>query len=92
MKTYYDRGRKDQEYAVGDMVYLKIQPYHHSTLHCPTNQYLTTLFYGLFKILERIGKVAYCLELPEGVIIHPVFYVSKLKARVGTSNLLSLVN
>lgn len=57
----------------------------------PANQKLAAHFYGPFKILERIGVVAYHLELPEGVNIHPVFHVSKLKARVGTSNLLSPV-
>lgn len=53
----------------------------------PANQILAVHFYNPFKILERIGEVAYHLELPEGVTIHPIFHVSRLKARVRTSNL-----
>lgn len=33
MMAHYDSGRKDQDFAVRDMVYLKIQPYRRSTLH-----------------------------------------------------------
>lgn len=35
--------------------------------------------------MERIGKVAYRLELPPGARIHPVFHVSLLRACLGNS-------
>ena len=37
-------------------------------------------YVGPFKILERIGKVAYRLELPEELSnVHPTFHVSNLR-------------
>ena len=40
-------------------------------------------YFGLFKILERIGQVAYRLQLLDTASIHPMFHISLLKKCVG---------
>ena len=41
---------------------------------------LAPRYIGPFQILERCGKVAYCLKLPEHLsVVHDVFHVSQLK-------------
>uniref|UniRef100_A0A2N9HAC2 Integrase catalytic domain-containing protein n=1 Tax=Fagus sylvatica TaxID=28930 RepID=A0A2N9HAC2_FAGSY len=48
------------------------------------NAKLSPRFYGPFRILQRIGQVAYKLELPLDTRIHPVFHVSLLKEKLGS--------
>ena len=45
---------------------------------------LAKRFYGPFKVIERVGPVAYRLQLPENACIHPVFHCSVLKQFQGT--------
>ena len=67
------------------MVYLKIQPYRHTSLSIHRSLKLHSKFYGPFRVLEKIGKVAYKLLLPEGCQLHSVFHVSQLKKHIGST-------
>ena len=65
------------------MVYLKLIPYRlHSLAHHSYHKLLPK-YYGPYKILERLGPVAYKLQLPASTKIHPVFHVSCLKQHLG---------
>jgi len=79
MKQYADKGRTPREFQVGELVLLKLQPYAQKTVvnrPCPK---LSFKFFGPYKIIARVGAVAYKLELPPDAHVHPVFHVSQLK-------------
>lgn len=78
-KMQADKKIRDQEYAVGEEVLLKLQPYAQSSLVNRPFPKLAFKYYGPYKLLERIGRAAYHLELPADCLIHPVFHVSQLK-------------
>lgn len=77
MKFFADNKRIDRNFEVGDEVYLKLQPFHQKSVVLRSNLKLSSKFYGPFKILTKVGKVAYRLQLPVGS--HDVFHVSLLK-------------
>jgi hypothetical protein len=64
---------------MADMVYLKLQPHIQSSMAPRSNHKLSFRYYGPFKILQRVGVVAYKLQLPPEAKIHPVVHVSQLK-------------
>ncbi|KAI3784374.1 hypothetical protein L1987_43473 [Smallanthus sonchifolius] len=86
-KSYADKRRKPLEFQVGDLVLLKVSPWK-GVVRFGKKGKLAPRFVGPFKILERIGKVADKLELPEGLSnIHPTFHVSNLKKCLADENL-----
>lgn len=79
MKQYADARRTDREFKIGDYVLLKLQPYRQFTMRKQAQHKLSPKYFGPYKIVDRIGKVAYQLELPPESGIHNVIHVSQLK-------------
>jgi hypothetical protein len=77
MKQQADKHRSEREFEVGDMVYLKVQPYIQTTVANRANQKLAYKYFWPFKVLQRIGNVAYKLDLPPTSKIHSVIHVSQ---------------
>lgn len=63
-------------YRVDDLVFLWLQPYHQASLARRVNQKLSSRYFGPYKILGKLGFVAYELELPLTSKIHCVFHIS----------------
>jgi hypothetical protein len=70
-------------FEVGDLVFLRLQPYRQSSLKKSGAKKLKPRFYGSYKIMCRVGEVSYELESLERRKIHNVFHVSCLKKAVG---------
>ncbi|GJT32300.1 putative reverse transcriptase domain-containing protein [Tanacetum coccineum] len=63
-KSYADRRRKPLEFEVGDKVMLKVSPWK-GVIHFGKRGKLNPRYIRPFKILAKVGTVAYRLELPE---------------------------
>ncbi|KAI3822522.1 hypothetical protein L1987_10113 [Smallanthus sonchifolius] len=86
-KSYADKRRKPLEFQVGDLVLLKVSPWK-DVIRFRRKGKPTPRYVGPFKILERIGKMAYKLELPPSLgNVHPTFHVSNLKKCLADENL-----
>ncbi|GJT85726.1 hypothetical protein Tco_1067443 [Tanacetum coccineum] len=85
---YADRRSKPLEFEVGDMVLLKVSPWK-GVIRFGKRGKLSPHYIGPFKILVRVGPVAYTLELPEELKgIHSTFHVSNLKKCLADENLI----
>jgi hypothetical protein len=69
MKKQANKFRSERQFAVGDLVYLKLQPYIQLSVSRRAHQKLAFKFFEPYSILECVGKVAlspgasfYCLS------------------------------
>ncbi|GJU97534.1 putative reverse transcriptase domain-containing protein, partial [Tanacetum coccineum] len=78
-KSYVNRRRKPLEFQVGDKVMLKVSPWKR-VIRFGKRGKLNPRYIGPFKVLAKVGTVAYRLELPDQLIrVHSTFQVSNLK-------------
>lgn len=78
MKKFADRKRRPTHYKEGNMVLVKFNPRQFKALR-GIGQNLVRKYEGPFKIVAKVGKISYKLELLPHFKIHPVFHASVLK-------------
>nr|GEX83870.1 putative reverse transcriptase domain-containing protein [Tanacetum cinerariifolium] len=78
-KSNADKRAKPLEFEVGDMILLKVSPWKGAVRFAKRGK-PSPLYIRPFKILARVGPVAYTLEFPEELKgIHSTFHASNLK-------------
>ena len=82
-KYYAYVRRRELEFLVDDWVFLKVSPMK-GVKRFGKKEKISHIYVGPYKILKRIGKVAYELELQaELAAVHSAFHISLLKKCVG---------
>ncbi|GJW23496.1 hypothetical protein Tco_0034118 [Tanacetum coccineum] len=78
-KSYASVRRKPLEFQIGDKVMLKVSPWK-GVIRFGQQGKLNPRYIRPFKIIDKVGTIAYRLELPEKLSkVHNTFHVSNLK-------------
>jgi hypothetical protein len=85
-KSYADKHRRKLEFAVGDLVYLKVLPMR-GVWRFGNKGKLSPRYVGSFQVLKKVSPVAYKIEMPPSLAsVHDVFHVSQLRKCVHDSS------
>ncbi|GKC94652.1 putative reverse transcriptase domain-containing protein [Tanacetum coccineum] len=91
-KSYADVSHKPLEFQVEDKVMLKVSPWK-GIIRFGKRGKLNPRYIGSFKVLEKVGTVAYKLKLPQQLSrVHIMFYVSNLKKCFSDESLVILLD
>jgi hypothetical protein len=85
MKTAHDEHHRHLDFVVGDWVWLRLNQRVAALVRDSPPSKLAPKYFGPYKVLQRIGEVAYKLQLPNRARIHDVFHVTFLKKFEGSA-------
>ena len=68
-KKYTDQNRREVIFQVGDWVYLKVAAQKGRDRFGKVGK-LATRYIGPYRVMQRVGEVAYQLELPSDMALH----------------------
>ncbi|TAQ84474.1 hypothetical protein B7494_g7190 [Chlorociboria aeruginascens] len=77
MKFYYDKKHKSISMKVGDKAFIKLHKGY--TIPSATSKKLHQQRVGPFTIIEKIGQLAYKLDIPQHWRVHNVFSIAQLE-------------
>ena len=78
-KSYANMRREDIQYEIGKKLFLKVSPWK-KVMRFGKKGKLSPRFIGLYEVIEKVGPMAYRLDLPPELgNIHNVFHVSMLR-------------
>jgi hypothetical protein len=76
---YVDRHRMEHIFEIGDVVYLTVQPFRPSPWTRGGAKRMRPRLFGPFKVIQRVGEVAYKLELITvvRVVVFTMYHASR---------------
>lgn len=78
-KAYYNRNHQPPFMKVGDCAMLKLHKDYSIPSSVRVTKKLMQQYIGPFRVVERVGRLAYNLNVLDDWRIHPVFFVAQLK-------------